>query len=132
MMAMAILDKWRKLNRNSRFVFDFLEENFDLRDEPKLQRRKDSVNHTINVSLKSVGYKIGLDFALTMHVARHTYAVLAINNGMDRKMLSTTMGHSSTVITEKVYATVLSESIEEEMSKMQMLYKDIDIDRFEK
>ena len=48
----------------------------------------------------------GLHIMVTMHVTRHSFAVMSINNGMSVYMLSKLLGHSSTVATEKTYAAV--------------------------
>ena len=39
-----------------------------------------------------------------MHVARHTFAVFALKNGLSMSVVSRLLGHGSTDITEKVYA----------------------------
>lgn len=75
-------------------------------DERELNMRKNSVNKTINTSLSTVAQKIGLD-SLTMHMARHSFAVQAINNGMDLKVLSKLLGHQITDTTERYYAKIL-------------------------
>ena len=107
--ALAILDRWR--GRNRRFVFNFLEAGFDLSDDEALYRRRISVTRTVNTSLKRVGEKLGFPFPLTTHKQRHTFAVLAINNGMPIYTLSALMGHSTIKTTEKVYARLLDSKV---------------------
>lgn len=125
--AMAILEKWRKKNderkKKNRFVFALLEDNFDLSKEKKLLMKKTSLTKTINASLKSVGEKIGIPFDITMHVARHSFAVCAINNGMDIKILSRLMGHTTTITTEKVYAKILLKTINKEYGEKTQFYE---------
>ena len=48
-----------------------------------------------------------LPFSLTMHVARHTFAVLAIQNNTDIYKVSKMLGHTSTRCTESTYADFL-------------------------
>lgn len=111
--GIAILDKWKGVN--GRFVFDMLPEDFDLSDERTLKNKRLSKNRNIQQSLKSVGQKMNLPFNLTIHVARHTFAVLAIQNGMNIYKLSKLMGHSSVTTTEKVYAEFIPEQLNEDV-----------------
>lgn len=59
---------------------------------------------------KKVFQSLVLSFIL--HCARHTFATLALNNTVDIKTISTLMGHSSVLTTEKVYATLMPSTIE--------------------
>jgi len=118
--AIEILLRWKKYKRNKRFVFDLLPENFNLKDPKALKNARLSKNRTLQQSLKSVGNKIGLKFNMTMHVARHTFAVMSIKKGVSIHMVSRLMGHSSVLVTEKVYAEFLpseiSKIVREELS----------------
>ena len=58
---------------------------------------------------------MNLKFNLTIHVARHTFAVLAIQKGMNIYQLSKLMGHSSVTTTEKVYAEFIPEQLNEDV-----------------
>ena len=109
--AIAILKRWQKKQYNKRFVFDLLPENYDLTNEADLDMRRKSKNRTIQVSLNALGYKIGLPFKLTMHVSRHTFAVMALNRGISLHMISQLLGHGSIITTEKVYAQFLPDTI---------------------
>lgn len=108
--SLKILEKWR--GRNDNFVFGILGDEFDLGDCEKLKDSLNSKNKTINTSLKTLGDKIKLPFPLHFHISRHTFATLALNNKVDVKTISTLMGHSSVLTTEKVYATLLPSTIE--------------------
>ena len=82
--ALNILKVWRSKNNNNRFVFALLPNDFDLSDKEELDRMRINKNTPIKVSLSALGDKIGgLSFNLTIHVARHTFAVFALNNGVD-------------------------------------------------
>ena len=109
--AIEILLRWRKTGGNSRFVFNLLDEGFDLSDIVKQNNARLTKNRNIQQSLRSVGIKMGLKFNLTIHVARHTFAVQALKNGMDAHTISHLMGHSSSLVTEKVYAEFLPDTI---------------------
>ena len=118
--AIEILLRWKKYKRNKRFVFDLLPEKFNLKDPKALKNARLSKNRTLQQSLKAVGNKIGLKFNMTMHVARHTFAVMSIKKGVSIHMVSRLMGHSSVLVTEKVYAEFLpseiSKIVREELS----------------
>lgn len=109
--AIEILERWKGYKRNRRFVFDLLPEDFNLKDPKALKNARLSKNRTLQQSLKSVGNKIGLKFNMTMHVARHTFAVMSIRKGVNIHMVSRLMGHSSVLVTEKVYADFLPSEI---------------------
>ncbi len=116
--GMKILERWR--GKYDNFVFGLLGDDFDLSDCEALKDSLGSKNRTINISLKAQGDKIGLDFPLHFHIARHTFATLALNAGVDVKTISSLMGHSSVMTTEKVYATLLpstlSKTVEEKLN----------------
>ena len=112
--AIAILKRWKE-RENGRFVFGLLPDNFDLSDEDEVKRMRINKNRALLTSLKTLGDKINLPFNLTMHVARHTFAVMALNKGVDVHMISRLMGHSSVLTTEKVYAQFLPSTLENEV-----------------
>ena len=78
--GMRILDKWK--GRNNNFVFDMLCEDFDLNDEKMLKHTINSLNKTMNQSLRCLGKKMGLEFNLHFHCSRHTYGTLLLNKGI--------------------------------------------------
>ena len=99
--AIEILERWK--GRNENFVFGMLDDEFDLSDEVAFQEVKQSRTRTINQSLAVLGKKINLPFNLHIHCARHSFGTNGLNNGGDIKSISTLMGHSSVLTTEKVY-----------------------------
>lgn len=114
--AIEILKRWKSKGGN-RFVFGLLNDDFDLSDVEELKRQRVNRNTPIKVSLKAIGDKLGLPFNLTMHVARHSFAVAALNRGVDVHKVSVMMGHSSVLVTEKVYAKFLPKTIEQEVEE---------------
>ena len=105
--ALEILERWKKRKLNRRFVFGLLAEDFDITDVAALDTARVSKNKAIQTSLRGLGDKIGLPFHLTIHVARHTFAVLALKNGVDVYQISKFLGHKSISATEKTYAEYL-------------------------
>ena len=114
--ALAILEKWKTRTGENKFVFGFLDDEFNLNDEEALYRKRNNFTRCINQSIVVVGRMIGLPFPLTMHVARHTFAVFALNDGLNMSMVSRLLGHSSTDITEKVYAKFLPTTLADEVN----------------
>lgn len=112
--AVAILERWK--GRNSRFVFDLLPEDFNLKDSKKLNDLRLAKNRVFQESLKSIGEKMGVGFNLTFHSARHSFAVYAINKGVNLHMLSKWLGHASILVTERVYAEFLPDQMEKEFN----------------
>ena len=116
--AIEILYKWKQRARREKFVFDLVEDNFNIDDEEKLYYTRNSCDRKVNQSLHIAGERIGLDFNLSFHLARHTFAILSLNDGMSLSMVSRFLGHSSTDITEQVYAEYLPTTLAEELEKL--------------
>ena len=72
----------------------------------------------IDQSLVVVGWQMKLPFSLTMHVARHSFAVCALNDGVNMSVVSRLLGHSTTDVTEKVYAKYLPTTLRDEVEKL--------------
>ena len=110
--AIDILMKYREENINPRFVFNCLPADFNLEDPARLDTCLKSNNRNFQTSLRTIGKKLGLPFNLTMHVARHSFAVQALNNGMGVHIISALMGHTSVMTTEKAYAKFLDKTLD--------------------
>lgn len=68
-------------------------------------------NQKYNMMLKLLGEMMGFKRKLHTHLARHTFACILINSGVDMKTISRTMGHSSMRTTEKIYAQMSNETV---------------------
>lgn len=114
--AMEILGRWKRRRPNRRFVFDLLPEDFDLTDDAALSKAIDYRNRIIRHSLNGVGRVLALPFPLGMHVARHTFAVKALNSShVNVHLISHLLGHTTVLVTERVYATFLLPTLSEEL-----------------
>ncbi len=107
--CMKILERW--IGRYDNFVYGMLPDEFDLDDCEKLKLTINSRNKTMNQSLQCMGEKMNLPFRLHFHIARHTFASLALNRGVDVKSISYLMGHSTSSVTEKVYAKLFPSTL---------------------
>ena len=75
-------------------------------------------NVKYNEYLKVVAQSSGIDKPLSTHWARHTGATLLLNEGIPMQIVSKICGHSSTKITEQVYAKLLDETVVDAISEL--------------
>ncbi len=68
-------------------------------------------NVKYNENLKELAHMAKIKKPLSSHWARHTGATLLLNEGTDMRIVSRICGHSSTRITEQVYAKLLDETV---------------------
>ena len=89
-----------------------------MEDAAALYKARNNATKCINQSLAVVGEQIGLPFSLSMHAARHSFAVFALNKGLSMSVVSRLLGHGSTDVTEKVYARFLPETLSAEVARL--------------
>lgn len=75
-------------------------------------------NVKYNAYLKVVAQAAGIDKPLTTHWARHTGATLLLNEGVPMQIVSKICGHSSTKMTEQIYAKLLDETVVDAIKKL--------------
>lgn len=75
-------------------------------------------NVKYNQYLKVIAQAADIDKPVSTHWARHTGATLLLNAGIPMQIVSKICGHSSTRITEKVYAKLLDETVVDAMQKL--------------
>ena len=92
-----------------------LPENYDITDQHRLHMDRNAKDKTFNTSLHTISMTLRFKQMATMHSARHSFAVLAINNGVSLYLLSKLMGHSSITATEKTYAKFLKEKVDSDI-----------------
>ena len=76
------------------------------------------MQYLYNQYLKLVALAAGVDKPVSTHYARHTGATLLLNEGIDMRIISKICGHSSTKITEQVYAKLLDETVVDAIKKL--------------
>ena len=116
--AKAILERWKGRVGCSRFCFGLLPNDFNLNDDTALNRQRLNKNRPIKTSLNEIGRKMELPFSLTFHCARHTFAVLNLNresNPLSIETVSRLLGHTSILVTERVYARFLPKRLEQDL-----------------
>jgi site-specific recombinase XerD len=69
----------------------------------------------IDVNLKKVAQKCGIESRLTFHMGRHTYATqVCLSQGIPIETLSKMMGHKS-IQTTQIYAKITNQKVNEDM-----------------
>lgn len=75
-------------------------------------------NQQFNHRLKEVVKAAGIDKPVSSHWGRHTAAMMFLNTGIRIETVAKILGHSSTKITEQVYASILKKTVAEEMKSL--------------
>lgn len=107
--AIIILIKY--LVRNRQFIFPMLDKLVTMSPKEVLQKTGSS-NAYINKYLKLIVSRAGIKKNISMHSARHTFAVLSIELGADLYVLSKMLGHTSIQTTE-IYAKMVDKRKDE-------------------
>ena len=76
-------------------------------------------NVKYNAYLKELGDICGLKKNLHSHLARHTWATILLNCGMDMVSVSKCLGHANSRITESTYAKVLPDKLFEKVKRVE-------------
>ncbi|MDR2148030.1 MAG: site-specific integrase, partial [Tannerella sp.] len=74
-----------------------------------------SDNSSYNVQLKAVGRECGIAKRMSSHLARHTFATLALTQGVSIESVSKMLGHSD-IKTTQIYSKVTENKIGNEMN----------------
>ncbi|PIQ35364.1 MAG: recombinase [Bacteroidetes bacterium CG18_big_fil_WC_8_21_14_2_50_41_14] len=75
-------------------------------------------NQKMNGYLKEIADLTGIDFNLTFHLARHTFATtVTLQNGVSIETVSAMLGHKN-IRTTQIYAKVVDQKISNDMSKL--------------
>ncbi len=75
-------------------------------------------NQKFNMYIKHIATLSGIDKKISHHIARHTFATIALNRGISIVTVQKLLGHT-TVRTTEIYAKLLQETIFNEMEKME-------------
>lgn len=72
-------------------------------------------NCTCNRHLKEIAKEAGIVKLLTFHTARHTFATMALSEGVSMESVSKMLGHAS-ITTTAIYARITNEKVAREMA----------------
>lgn len=81
-------------------------------------------NQTYNRQLKLIAAYAQINKPIATHYARHTAAILALNNGIPIETVSKMLGHSN-IRTTQVYAQMLNKEVEDAYNKVQSVWDNI-------
>jgi site-specific recombinase XerD len=76
-------------------------------------------NQKLNSYLKMIGTMAGISKELTHHVARHTFATIALNSGMPLEVVQKLLGHTQ-IRTTQIYTKLQYATLEQEMEKFDL------------
>jgi integrase/recombinase XerD len=104
--AQSIIEKYLNMDNSTGYVFPFLNA-LEIGDDSKILAKKiGSVSAMINAELKNLAKMAGINKKLTFHVARHSFASLALRHGIPISYVSNILGHSNITQT-MVYAKIV-------------------------
>ena len=72
-------------------------------------------NQKMNAYLKEIGDLCGIEKELTFHLARHTFATLALSKGVSIESVSKMLGHTN-IKTTQIYAKITDAKIGNDMA----------------
>lgn len=72
---------------------------------------------TYNYNISKLGKRIGLHTKLSSHWARHTFAMIMLNNGMPIEVLAKMLGHAR-ISTTQIYARIQKNTVDTEFDKV--------------
>lgn len=75
-------------------------------------------NQKYNCYLEEIKTICQIEKKLHTHLGRHTFATILINKGIQLPIISKILGHSSTKVTEKIYAELLDTTVRDNADKI--------------
>ena len=115
-----------RMNDSSKYIFPFLNESKDYSDPITLRRDIASKNAQFNgkknkgneTGLKKIAVLAGIDENISMHVARHSFAQIAIDHEINLYDLAASMKHSSVTTTQQYLKSLSEDSVNRTMKRL--------------
>jgi integrase/recombinase XerD len=117
-----IINYYRKLNggaKDHQFVFPAMSDVKDYSDPDYLHNSISSQTSLVNKSLGAIQEKAELSKHLSSHLARHTFATMALTQGIPVDQVQNILGHSN-IRETMIYAKTLSKTIDNSMKKFKI------------
>ncbi len=114
--ACEILRKWLSPQQKS-LMFSVLS---GKKEGIELQKEISSQNAYFNKILKGLVSKAGIEKTVSFHVARHTFATMALTLGISMEILSKLLGHQD-LKTTQIYGKIMDQSKDDAMSRFDNL-----------
>ncbi len=121
-LRFKLLKKARKIlksysdRKNETFVFPFLNSHVE-DDQKELYRQISSCTAYYNKDLKKIAEKCKIEKNLSSHIARHTFATIALKQGVKIEYVSKLLGHSS-IKTTQIYSKIIDAELDKAMDKL--------------
>ena len=115
--AIEIISVYSEKAKATGYLFSILNENEHKTETQKYDRRK-IVLYRVNRRLKKLSAKIGTDINLTTYVARHSYATVLKNSGVNIALIGETLGHSDLKTTQIYLDSFENSQIDEAMKNL--------------
>ncbi len=113
--ALEILFFYRKEdNTPVHYVFPILSHLADYSDPKELHKKLITTTSNIDIRLKEIGKKAGIQKRFSFHTSRHTFATWALRKGIRIEYVSKLLGHSSINETQ-IYAKIVNEELDKAM-----------------
>ena len=113
--AKGIIERYEGLN--GEYIFPILNDAINKTVEQQFRRIK-KITYVVNKNLQKIGDKIGLSINLTSYVARHSYATVLKNSGVNVALISETLGHSDLKTTQIYLDSFENSQIDEAMKNL--------------
>ena len=78
-------------------------------------------NQRMNSYLKEIADVCGIEKPLSTHIARHTFATIALANKVSIESIAKMLGHTD-IRTTKIYAKIMDRTISSEMQAMRQKF----------
>ena len=78
-------------------------------------------NQRMNNYLKAIADVCGIKKTLSTHIARHTFACVAIANKVSMESIAKMLGHTD-IRTTKIYARLMDRTVSEEMNVLRQKF----------
>lgn len=115
--AKAIIQKYATFEIVNNYLFPILNDDIHKTEAQKYRRRK-KVLRNINKNLKDISKLIGVDINITSYVARHSYATVLKNSGVNIALIGETLGHSDLKTTQIYLDSFENSQIDEAMKNL--------------
>lgn len=113
--SLEILKQYQKKeSQKEDFIFPFLKNDVDYKDNWLLNRSVSSATAYTNNDLKDIAKAAAIEKHLHFHTSRHTWATRALQKGMRIEYVSKLMGHNS-IRTTQIYAKIVNEDLDNAM-----------------
>lgn len=108
--AVEIINKYRFVQNDNKYVFGYMPEDFNESSAETLDRIISSKTAIINKHLKIIGKKAKINKHLTFHVSRHSFATNALRKGIPLEHVQKLLGHANIRETQ-IYAKIVDQDL---------------------